>query len=121
VLGVISHILHPHPDINPLSLSSLLKVAVIFSPWVYLEMKVSSVLENRLQDPVSPETMRGWTQDYLGTAPLDNYNQPIIALLEWWHGIPVEELLVRSKNALGGPDQIQRNNEGYRIKKTNLK
>jgi len=75
VLGVISHILHPHPEINPLSLSSLLKVAVIFSHWVNLEMKVSS---NRLQDPVSPETTRGWTQDYLGTVPLDNYNQPKI-------------------------------------------
>ena len=38
--------------------------------------------------------MRTWTRDYLGTTPLDYYNQPSITPYEWWRGMPVERLLV---------------------------
>lgn len=94
VMSVISHLLHPHPDINPVELTSPLKAAIIFSPWVNFDMKSVSVLENQMQDPVSLEVMRTWARDYLGTAPLDHYNQPSIASYEWWRGMPVEQLLV---------------------------
>lgn len=94
VMGVISHLLHPHPDIDPIELTSPLKAAIVFSPWVNLGMKSGSVLENQMQDPVSPQIMRTWAQDYLGTAPLDYYNQPSITPYEWWRGIPVKHLLI---------------------------
>jgi len=94
VMSVISHLLHPHPDVNPVKLTSPLKAAIVFSPWVSFDMKSFSVLENQMQDPVSPEVMRGWARDYLGTAPLDHYNQPSTAPCDWWRDIPVEQLLI---------------------------
>jgi acetyl esterase/lipase len=94
VMGVISHLLHPHPDIKPVELTSPLKAAIIFSPWVNLEMNSASVLENRMQDPVSPEVMRSWAREYMGKAPLDYYNQPSIAPSAWWRGMPVGQLLI---------------------------
>jgi acetyl esterase/lipase len=94
VMSVLSHLLHPHPQIRPIKLQSPLKAAVIFSPWVNLEMTGGTVLQNQIQDPVSADVMRGWARSYLGTAPLDNYNQPIIAPREWWQGLPVENLLI---------------------------
>lgn len=94
VMSVISHLLHPHPEVHPITLTGQLKAAVVFSPWVNLTMEGSSVLQNRTQDPVSPEVMKGWTRDYLGSAPFDYYNQPILAPPEWWSGMPVNQLLI---------------------------
>jgi acetyl esterase/lipase len=56
-MSVISHLLHPHPDINPVKFTSLLKAVIVFSPWVSFDMKSVSVLENQMQDPVSPEVI----------------------------------------------------------------
>jgi acetyl esterase/lipase len=94
VMSVMSHLLHPHAGVNPIKLTGPLKAAAIFSPWVNLEMTGSSVLQNQNQDPVSPGVMRGWARDYLGSAPFDYYNQPLLAPPEWWRGMPVEQLLI---------------------------
>jgi acetyl esterase/lipase len=94
VMSVISHILHPLPNISPVILTAPLKAAAVFSPWIDLRMDGGSVLKNQMQDPVTVEVLRGWAHNYLGTAPLDFYNQPCIALSEWWRGMPVEQLLI---------------------------
>jgi len=94
VMSVFSHILHPHPDIKPLKLASPLKSAVALSPWLDFEMSSSWILDNQLQDPVAPDVMRSWARDYLGDAPLDNYNQPALAPAEWWAKLPAEHLLI---------------------------
>ncbi|KAE9366753.1 alpha/beta-hydrolase [Stipitochalara longipes BDJ] len=94
VMSVISHILHPQPNIKPVILTAPLKAAAVFSPWVNLCMDGGSVLTNQMQDPVTVEVMKGWADNYLGAAPLDFYNQPRIAISEWWRGMPVEQLLI---------------------------
>lgn len=94
VMSMISHLLHPHPEVSPVKLATPLKAAALFSPWINIEMTGSSVLQNQIQDPVSPEVMRSWGENYLGSSPLDYYNQPILAPAQWWHGMPVEQLLI---------------------------
>jgi acetyl esterase/lipase len=94
IMGMFSHILHPHPKIKPLTLASPLKGAVLLSPWLNFEMSSPWVLENQLRDPAPPDVMRGWVKEYLGEAPLDNYNQPGIAPADWWNGLPVKQVLI---------------------------
>jgi acetyl esterase/lipase len=94
VLSILSHILHPHPNIEPVTLTASLKAAAVFSPWVNLRMDGHSVLKNQRQDPVTVEVMKDWAKNYLGTAPHDFYNQPCNAPSEWWRGMPVEQLLI---------------------------
>ena len=94
VMSVISHILHPRPNIKYVTLSAPLKAAAIFSPWVNIRMDGTSVMKNHRQDPVTVEVMKGWAQKYLGKAPLDFYSQPCIAPSEWWRGMPAEQLLI---------------------------
>ena len=59
VMSVISHILHPHPNISPVVLTAPLKAAAVFSPWINLRMDGGSVLKNQMQDPVTVEVLRG--------------------------------------------------------------
>jgi acetyl esterase/lipase len=58
VMSMISHLLHPHPGVSPVKLATPLRAAALFSPWINLEMTGSAVLQNQIQDPVSPEVMR---------------------------------------------------------------
>jgi acetyl esterase/lipase len=101
VMGVLSHLLHPHAEIKRVELPSPLKGVILLSPWVDFEMNSPSALENRMQDPASAPVLRGWIEAYLGGAPLDNYNQPGLAPAEWWNGIPVKQILI-----IGGAKEV---------------
>lgn len=89
VLQVISHILHPHPDVPRISLSGPLGSAYLMSPWVSLTTETLSFKVNSASDALSREA---WA--YLASSILENlteearpYLEAIKAPLNWWGGI----------------------------------
>ena len=49
---------------------------------------------NRIQDPLSPHVLSTWVPAYLKDTPLDKYNQPGLAHVEWWNGLPVKKIFI---------------------------
>jgi acetyl esterase/lipase len=98
VLGVASHLLHPHPQIAPLILDGPLHSAIMVSPWCTFDTTSDSFKRNLKKDCVSPVGLSNWAASFLGSAPADPYNQPLTAPPGWWNLLPrhIEKLLVSS-------------------------
>ena len=107
-LGILSHILHPHPLIPPLKLSEgkSLAAVILMCPWVSFDMKRwASVRRNALKDCLSIPMNDDWSASFLGGAPIDAYNEPLCLSADdpWWQGLDrvVENVLI-----LAGEDEI---------------
>ena len=102
-LGVLSHILHPHPKIPPLSLSTPLKGVILLSPWASFRTDWPSTEANGQKDIVTPYCGDLWSANFLGTSIKDNYNEPIQTDVKWWSGLQeiVGEIFV-----VGGRDEV---------------
>ncbi|KAI1260531.1 alpha/beta-hydrolase [Xylariaceae sp. FL1019] len=87
-LGVISHLLHTHPDIRPLNLATPLAGIALISPWVIPRAMSPSSKRNALKDVVSKNVFVRWSAYALGETPSDAYNSPATAAAEWWKGTP---------------------------------
>jgi acetyl esterase/lipase len=100
ILGIISHLLHPHPDasIPPLDMDSPLKGAVLVSPWVTFSSVSASYMTNRKKDFFNQEVLAKWGRYYMGTAAPDAYNQPGTTNAKWWQGMEakIRDVLVTS-------------------------
>ena len=95
VLGIISHISHPHPQIPPLHLSAPFKGILLLTPWVSFESSVSSSGERcKNRDIVNPEIASKWSSAFLGERKRDAYNEPLTAKAAWWEGLKAEEILL---------------------------
>lgn len=103
LLGVFSHMLHPHPQITPLKLNAPLRAAVLLSPWCSFETTSDSFSRNKKKDCVDARGVRLWSADFLGSASTDPYNQPRNAPTGWWDNLSkcVEKILV-----VGGSDEV---------------
>lgn len=95
MLGIISHISHPHPQIPPLHLSAPFKGILLLAPWVSFKSSVSSSGERcKNRDLIQPEIARKWSKAFLGEQKRDEYNEPLSAKAAWWKGLKAEEILV---------------------------
>ncbi|KIM95744.1 hypothetical protein OIDMADRAFT_133431 [Oidiodendron maius Zn] len=102
VLAVLSHISHPHSEIEPLELFEPLAGAVAIAPWISFETDWPSMKANRHKDIVASASAKRWSEAYLGgLAGHDYYNEPIIAPADWWKGIKAKQILV-----LAGGDEV---------------
>lgn len=96
-LGVMSHILHPHPSVTPLELSKPLHAAILISPWVSFDDSYESFNRNCERDIFYSKTLTVWSNAFLGSPEnADNYSEPIQAPPEWWNGAErvVEQVLI---------------------------
>lgn len=95
-LSLLSHLLHPHPDVSKLSISEPLRAAILISPWVKFATDDDSATRNKYSDMIGPDAAHRWASAFLGSAPLDNYNQPVLADPNWFNGLDqrVKEILV---------------------------
>ena len=126
-LAVLSHMLHPHPEIDLLlpsrSTSPGPNLSVRFSggsgrsrarddqfaglfcigPWVSFAAYRgwTSLQENCLKDMVTNELSTTWSQKYLNGRREDRWNQPVLASPAWWRGCPVRRALI-----LAGSEEI---------------
>ncbi len=102
-LGVLSHLLHPHPEIPPLELHSPLGGAILLSPWASFSTHLDSMRENKLKDLVGPDVNDLWYKSFLGGRARDGYNEPVAAEEGWWNGL---EGLVGEVLVLAGGDEV---------------
>lgn len=102
MLGIISHISHPHPQIPPLHLSAPFKGIILLTPWVSFDSSVSSSGERcKNRDILNPEIASKWASAFLGEQERDEYNEPLTAKAAWWEGLKAkaeEILLVASED-----------------------
>ena len=103
--GVLSHLMHPHPEIPPLKLPNNGKLgsAILLAPWISFNTDWPSNTYNASKDLVSSHIGNVWSSSFLGGKPRDGYNEPLSADLGWWKGLDgvVEEILV-----VAGGDEV---------------
>jgi acetyl esterase/lipase len=96
-LAVLSHLLHPHSQIEPLRLSSPLNVAFLLSPWVSFNTDRKSFQTNAERDMFDHHPLELWSGAFLaGAKSGDNYSEPCRAPPSWWEGMDkvVSEVLI---------------------------
>lgn len=100
VLGVLSHLAHPHPDITPLSLAAKFHGALLISPWCSLtRTDTPAFIKNAQRDILNAPVLSRWATAFLGSdSPFagDFYSEPVLASPDWWEPVAdfVEEVLV---------------------------
>ena len=96
IFGVLSHLMRPHPSINPLKLSESLKAALICSPVTVIRSKSESFRTHEAQDPASAETIKVWLSNLLGPNKTDAWNEPLGNDAQWWAGLDgvVHDILI---------------------------
>lgn len=106
--AVLSHILHPHPEIEPLAFENgagKLRAAVLLAPWVSFRHGWPSGTDNAGKDVVTRYAADVWSESFLGGKQSDGYNEPLSLAAEdgWWRGLEgvVGECLVT-----GGGDEV---------------
>ncbi|CAG8113209.1 unnamed protein product [Penicillium salamii] len=95
------HISHPHPEIDPLTLSTPLAGTFAYAPWTNFSAGGPSMKENLWKDIITPEILASWSKSYKGDKPADNWNEPNNAPAEWWKDAKTERILI-----LAGGDEI---------------
>lgn len=99
-LSLLSHIAHPHPEVQPLSLPSKLHGVLLISPWCSLTNTHTPAFEaNAERDMFDRRTLDRWAAAFLGSdSPFagDFYSEPILASSEWWEPVAdfAEEVLI---------------------------
>ncbi|KAI4932937.1 hypothetical protein J4E85_003340 [Alternaria conjuncta] len=100
ILGLLSHLAHPHPEIAPLELPSMIHAALLISPWCSLtQTNTPAFVTNAQRDMFDARTLSRWATAFLGsTSPFagDFYSEPVLAAPEWWGPVAdfVEEVLI---------------------------
>ncbi|KAI4267811.1 MAG: hypothetical protein LQ337_008176, partial [Flavoplaca oasis] len=96
ILGLLSHLLHPHPSLPPLTLPSPLLGAALVSPWGDFSTRAPSFTRNAANDSINGAVLQKWAAYFMDGARADNYNQPFLAADHWWRNLQgvVQELLV---------------------------
>ncbi|KAG6120219.1 hypothetical protein E4U13_006840 [Claviceps humidiphila] len=94
VTAVLSHLKHGHEAIDKLTLSEPLAAAIMMAPWTGLN-KPDVLLERYSGgDVVSKASLHRWAANYTGDATPDYYTDASRASAEWFHGFPVNKILV---------------------------
>jgi acetyl esterase/lipase len=95
-IAVLSHIAHPHPEVEPLTLAAGEEIggATLLSPWSSLETTFPLLDTEPLGDLIHPDCAAPWAGSYLAERERDNYTDPRLAPIEWWHNVPIKRVLV---------------------------
>lgn len=101
VSGVLSHLAHPHPEIDPLPLKGNLGGAVLISPWTLLDTKFPEMEVYHGGDILTTDVAGPWANAYIGSASRDYYTDLSHAPAEWFRGFPVDSVLIT-----GGGNEI---------------
>lgn len=100
-MATLLHLSHPHPEIEPISLTEPLAGVFGFAPWVNFSRDWPSMKENEWKDILTPGVLKAWSAAYLGDAEGDNWSEPDRAPVEWWKDAKTERILI-----LAGSDEI---------------
>ncbi|KAL4986278.1 Alpha/Beta hydrolase protein [Aspergillus falconensis] len=94
--GVLSHLAHTHPAIDPLKLDdgAALAGAVMIAPWTQLQPELGDRVVDSRGDLITPVVGPLWGGGYVGKAPKDFYTDLSDAPVEWFSKFPVRKILV---------------------------
>ncbi|KAM3512730.1 hypothetical protein MY11210_003604 [Beauveria gryllotalpidicola] len=101
VVGVLSHLAHPHPRIVPLRVSKPLAGAAAIAPWVSLRPDLSEQVIYDGGDIVTTFVGESWSREFMGDAKADYYTDAFDAPSSWFETFPVDKMLI-----LGGENEI---------------
>ena len=99
VLSLLSHMLHPHPDVFALQLELPLGGALLISPWVGFRTDYPSFSSNATLDLLAPLALRKWSAMFLSKANTSNpesdpgpvsgdaWTEACLNHSSWWHGM----------------------------------
>jgi hypothetical protein len=91
---VLSHLAHPHPQIEPLPLTENLAGAVLIAPWTLMQTDFSDQVIDSSGDLITPGVAGPWAAAYLGTSARDVYTDLSNAEPDWYTTFPVESVLI---------------------------
>ncbi|KAL4814413.1 Alpha/Beta hydrolase protein [Aspergillus spinulosporus] len=94
--GVLSHLSHTHPAIDPLPLDdgAGLAGAVMIAPWTQLQPELGGRIIDSRGDLITPVVGPLWGSEYVGKAPKDFYTDLSDGPVEWFAKFPVRKILV---------------------------
>ncbi|KAJ5742047.1 hypothetical protein N7533_011456 [Penicillium manginii] len=103
VSGVLSHLAHPHPQIEPLPLHNNAKLggAAMIAPWTLLDTEFPDQEIYHGGDLITQAVAQPWASAYIGKSPRDNYTDLSNAPVEWFKNFPVNRVLIT-----GGGNEI---------------
>ncbi|OAA40634.1 lipase/thioesterase family protein [Metarhizium rileyi] len=101
VAGVLSHLTHPHGEIDALPLSESLRAAVLMAPWTALDKNEVKLSAYNGADILTVPALHYWAANYMGGRDPDYYTDASTAPAEWFKGLPVRKMLV-----LAGQNEI---------------
>lgn len=97
-LALMSHMLHPHPDVPVINLQRPLGGALLYSPWVSFRTDYPSFSNEKL-DNMAPIALRRWSAMFLGKADTvnreadpghvtgDAWTEATLNTPQWWEGL----------------------------------
>jgi acetyl esterase/lipase len=93
LLGVLSHLLHPHSQVPTIDLrGESLRAALLISPWVSFDTSHPSYTRNAESDVFDHVPLEMWSRAFLGSSQRqgilmgDSYSEPLVAEPTWWSG-----------------------------------
>ncbi|GFG12123.1 arylacetamide deacetylase-like 2 [Aspergillus udagawae] len=92
--AVLLHLSHPHPEIEPVALSTNLAGVFGFAPWVSFRTDGASMDANRYRDMIPPDALKRWSSAYLASRESDSWSEPALAPVEWWAGAKTDQVLI---------------------------
>ncbi|KAJ4368524.1 hypothetical protein N0V86_009429 [Didymella sp. IMI 355093] len=99
VFSLLSHILHPHPDVSALKFESPLGGVLLVSPWVGFRTDYPSFSSNATLDLLAPLALRKWSAMFLNRANAsdpesdpglrsgDAWTEACLNPSSWWTGM----------------------------------
>jgi acetyl esterase/lipase len=93
VCGVLSHLAHPHPEIDPLAVKGNLGGAVLIAPWTLLDTEFPGVHYHG-GDIITTAVAAPWASAYVGSRKRDYYTDLSHAPAEWFSSFPVDSVLI---------------------------
>ncbi|KAI7182506.1 hypothetical protein KC363_g8733 [Hortaea werneckii] len=102
-LAVLSHVLHPHPQVPKLEISEPFAGAILISPWTRFHYHDAIFDRNQSSDYVTFEAASRWASLYLGGKEYDNYNMAYVAPVSWFEGL---EKVARDILVWGGGGEV---------------
>jgi acetyl esterase/lipase len=97
----VSHILHPHPTVEPVEVSGQFAGIALLSPWVTFDTNSDSMRANRISDVIAIPSLNKWASIFRGDAASDPYLEPLSAPENWWQSFPARNVLL-----LAGADEV---------------
>lgn len=85
-IAVLSHLLHPSPDLPSLKTSGPLKLMLLLGPWTSFRMDFPSCESNSDRDITTTRAEIMWSSTYLAESASTPYAEPHSAEPGWWRG-----------------------------------